>query len=1064
MKSAIRILAAFIILVASFAIALPSITLLPAPIASASDNATFYPDAPGIDGQTRRRYNGDETWAQLIAGVGTEVYIDMTYIREPGYTTSATTNKWVVSYRAILTYPASLPSGYVIESGNISLLGFGKLDDTSSTPDINIYPFFGLDTPVKYGSNPILEGGTWDSDIHYQTVLTNPNWPAASRYRIWYSGVDVGIHVSSCYAYSSDGLSWTKPNLGLYTYDGNTNNNIFLPIGLYIGGAYYDEDSGTYIMVVGGDFNKTPINRIDIYTSSSPDSGFTCVKELYVDPAYYGPSNGNHIVKNADGKWIVYYQMGNALGLRKIGAYLSNTTAIGGDYTDQGVVIDGGASANNQRYWVQVQKPYEGLYYGWVVNYSNATDLTWIGYWVSENGLSWKEVKNNWIVNGAGGTWDDGQLTAGSFVRVGNELWYYYSGADEPHSTLPKDSSIGLAKLSIYKTSILPEDYRAYGVTPFSTAITYAEWNVAGWNVFTLNADALAAIKSMIDWIGLCKFSILNANHDVAASAPNWVISKTSYLDFYSSEQGAGFKPELRLFFTEELGAPTNVSATDGTHTDKVVITWTKVSGATAYEVFRGSVGLGELGDVATFDDTGAGAPTITPGSTVASDGAFTEGVSLSLSGSSANNGTTHSYTVKAKNGGVWSEASAADNGYRGVGALTYQWQRSSGDSNADYSNIGGATSSTHYDTDAPAGIITPGTASASDGTSIYHVTLSIAGESVSEGAGRYYKCVLNATGASQQTSGPNRGYRGVGALTYQWQRSATDNNSDFSVLTGATTDPFNDTTAPPGDTEGRWYYCAVSAVGAITQDTDHNRGYRGYTPGKYLVIYVDGVEKGVAFMGDVEVPESTANWTFCTGNTTMYIGSIEYDAGGLPVSAWEWEYGATFHDSIGSNDATPTFRTASSDEDVSASLVSFFPVSESKVTTFTLAGELPTLLPPAAVTGMYTEEDYEHILGAEAVNEMLGKAGVPKSLWWFPFVYFSICIIGFIVYGATQGPMGKNSQSNPLDGSLLTMAIVMEVLIVVAGIMNPVPLWPAYLFPIPAMALITSRKHYSLG
>jgi hypothetical protein len=74
---------------------------------------------------------------------------------------------------------------------------------------------------------------------------------------------------------------------------------------------------------------------------------------------------------------------------------------------------------------------------------------------------------------------------------------------------------------------------------------------------------------------------------------------------------------------------------------------------------------------------------------------------------------------------------SDTDTGYRGVGSLTYQWQRSSADSDADYSNISGATTATYNDTGAPA-----------------------------DGSGRYYKAVLNATGASQQISDSDRGYR----------------------------------------------------------------------------------------------------------------------------------------------------------------------------------------------------------------------------------------------------------------------------------------------------------------
>ena len=147
----------------------------------------------------------------------------------------------------------------------------------------------------------------------------------------------------------------------------------------------------------------------------------------------------------------------------------------------------------------------------------------------------------------------------------------------------------------------------------------------------------------------------------------------------------------------------------------------------------------GAAGDVATFDDTGAAAPTITAGSAVAGDGASTAQVDLSLSGASANNGTTYTYVVASNTAGN-SVDSATNTGYRGVGALTYQWQKSVADSDASYSNIGGATASTYADTGAPAPTVTAGTASATDGSATDKVTLSISGASANAGAGRYYK------------------------------------------------------------------------------------------------------------------------------------------------------------------------------------------------------------------------------------------------------------------------------------------------------------------------------------
>jgi hypothetical protein len=75
--------------------------------------------------------------------------------------------------------------------------------------------------------------------------------------------------------------------------------------------------------------------------------------------------------------------------------------------------------------------------------------------------------------------------------------------------------------------------------------------------------------------------------------------------------------------FLTKPAAPTGVGATKN-NSAKVVVTWTKSTGASGYRVYRdGSDVSGLLGDVATYDDTTAGAPTITPGTAAASANAY---------------------------------------------------------------------------------------------------------------------------------------------------------------------------------------------------------------------------------------------------------------------------------------------------------------------------------------------------------------------------------------------------------------------------------------------------------
>lgn len=340
----------------------------------------------------------------------------------------------------------------------------------------------------------------------------------------------------------------------------------------------------------------------------------------------------------------------------------------------------------------------------------------------------------------------------------------------------------------------------------------------------------------------------------------------------------------------------TNVQATDGDYTDKVRVTWNEASGATKYYVWQGSSWI-DVGDVTTWDHTGAPAPTITHGSITASDGTSTAHVALSNTGASANNGSSIDYKVKAWNAAGYGAESSSNSGYRGHGTLNYQWYRSAGDSNASYSSISGATSSTYNDTAAPAPTITKGTVTATDGSYTDKVVLDASGYSTSVGAGRYYKCYHTATGATPGYTGYNRGYRGVGALTRQWQKSAGDSDASYSDISGATSDPYNYTGAPaPTITHGsitasdgtstahvalsntgasanigagRWYRAKYTVSGATTQYTAGNRGYRGVGSLTYQWYRSAG--------------DSDASYSVISGATSSTYNDTAAPAGSVP-------------------------------------------------------------------------------------------------------------------------------------------------------------------------------------
>lgn len=290
---------------------------------------------------------------------------------------------------------------------------------------------------IKYSGNPVLPSGDndWDYDKHYPSVIYNSTWPTESRFRMWYGGFSDQEELCACYAYSANGVDWTKPSLGLFEYEGSSDNNIILDLGKFQYDTVFDGE--TYVLLLGEDTNKLPTTRhaVDIYTSSSPDGGFSLTKELPVDITCPGIFHGMAITKRPDGRWYAYYQYRDELCYRSIGAYLSDTTSLAGDWTNLGVLIEY-EYANEQMYSINVFR-YDDKYYGALLKFSAETDLTDIELWDSEDGQTWRHL-GLWIGNGGDGEWDRGILMQGTFVDLGSEWRYYYSGGQKPHGEYPE--------------------------------------------------------------------------------------------------------------------------------------------------------------------------------------------------------------------------------------------------------------------------------------------------------------------------------------------------------------------------------------------------------------------------------------------------------------------------------------------------------------------------------------------------------------------------------------------------------------------------------------------------
>lgn len=94
-----------------------------------------------------------------------------------------------------------------------------------------------LTTADKHPGNPVLKRGPAGSADHGHAILYGTVMKDGDKFRMWYlgmvetenkSGQAPGWWRPMCYAESMDGVTWTKPALGLVEHNGTKANNICL--------------------------------------------------------------------------------------------------------------------------------------------------------------------------------------------------------------------------------------------------------------------------------------------------------------------------------------------------------------------------------------------------------------------------------------------------------------------------------------------------------------------------------------------------------------------------------------------------------------------------------------------------------------------------------------------------------------------------------------------------------------------------------------------------------------------------------------------------------------------
>jgi hypothetical protein len=267
----------------------------------------------------------------------------------------------------------------------------------------------------------------------------------------------------------------------------------------------------------------------------------------------------------------------------------------------------------------------------------------------------------------------------------------------------------------------------------------------------------------------------------------------------------------------------TGLSATTDLQ-DRVVLSWTAPTVRTpvGYVIARDGVELGAAA-VARYEDRAAEAPTLTaPSAVQASDGTFTDKVTVTWTPGAATPGKSHKYTVTP----VYTQAGAtlkglASNEATGNRASTpitgYEVQRDDG------TWVPAGTGSTYDDKDAPLSKLVGGdleTVAVSRGPSVIAFGVNINGTPIFTDATPAAYKVRAVTASGPLPAGPSdTGFRkkpvfSTANSSVKWQRSSKDGDFGYSDLPGQTFTRGLDM-AGPSDGSGRFYRAVVKFDGA---------------------------------------------------------------------------------------------------------------------------------------------------------------------------------------------------------------------------------------------------------
>ncbi|MBN2294114.1 MAG: hypothetical protein JXM70_16930 [Pirellulales bacterium] len=325
-------------------------------------------------------------------------------------------------------------------------------------------------TVLERTTEPLLKGDhPWESmSIGPDAVLR-----IGDQWHLWYVAFDHDYRTDNdcyfCYARSKDGVHWEKPSLGIYSYKGNTDNNILLS-GFNFCSFIYDEKAPLEerFKAVGASERETggsPVRgggRWWVFGATSPDG----IHWKVIDEPLLKKNSDTGNICILDGNlYRLYVRMwsgGDFAGYRIVG-YTESPTF--GAFPDPVAILspDKDDPRDMHFYNSAAAKLKDNLYLMFPSSYFQKTETVTVSAAFSRDGKNFQRLGRTPLL-GLGKGFDK----AGIYVCAGaipaekpNTYWIYYFGTAARHDATPEMHNFngGLGRILLKVEDDAPELY-----------------------------------------------------------------------------------------------------------------------------------------------------------------------------------------------------------------------------------------------------------------------------------------------------------------------------------------------------------------------------------------------------------------------------------------------------------------------------------------------------------------------------------------------------------------------------------------------------------------------------